>query len=330
MARQWELLKLLPAKPTGKSAAQLHRELNDAGYTVSKRTVERDLRDLSSIFALQTQEGSPAGWFLGPNAASALQSLTLGEALTMRLVEQSVRPLLPSFMRSLLEPRFDAAKQKLAAMADGDNAARWIDKVASVYPELTQQGPSICPELLETVQSALFNDTQLSCCYYSAHKNQTSELVLNPLGLVQRSHTTYLIATAEPFADIRQFVLHRFQAAQNLDTPLQKPDGFTLEKYIAGGAMQFGLRDKIQMEAWVSHDLARLIEETPIASDMQLHKQEDGAKLTATLNDSWELRWWILSQAGSIRVDKPLTLKAAIAQNLREALALHDAEEVAV
>ena len=46
LARQWELLKLLPTRTEGKTAKQLAEGLIEAGYEISKRQVERDLLDL--------------------------------------------------------------------------------------------------------------------------------------------------------------------------------------------------------------------------------------------------------------------------------------------
>ena len=47
LARQWELLKMLPAKRPGITTIDLTMKLDMAGYRVSKRTVERDLNTLS-------------------------------------------------------------------------------------------------------------------------------------------------------------------------------------------------------------------------------------------------------------------------------------------
>jgi predicted DNA-binding transcriptional regulator YafY len=52
LARQWELLSRLPPKGPGKTATELTQELNEAGFKVSKRTVERDLGDLLEAFPL--------------------------------------------------------------------------------------------------------------------------------------------------------------------------------------------------------------------------------------------------------------------------------------
>ena len=324
LTRQWELLKLLPAKAPGTTAAELQKLLSDAGYCTSKRTVERDLVELSRLFPLQCNDkGTPFGWHWTPGKSAELPGISLGEALTLRLVEGSLRPLIPTFMLKTLEPRFNLARQKLDAMSEENPSARWLDKVASVQPELSLQAPAIEAELLETVQQALLKDRQLDCRYYAAHKNQTHSLTLNPLGLVQRGHTSYLIATAEPFADIRQFVLHRFEEAGLLDSPCNGPEGFELQRYIADGAMQFGTQTRIRLRAWVSEGLARLIRETPIAADMQLIPTQDGATLTATLNDSWELKWWLLSHAGSIQVHEPQELRDEIVRRLQLALEQH-------
>lgn len=324
LTRQWELLKLLPSKAPGFTAAQLQVALADAGYKTSKRTIERDLIELSRLFPLHCNDkGTPFGWYWTPGQSAELPGISLSEALTLRLVEGSIRPLIPAFMLKTLEPRFNLARQKLAALSDDNNSARWLDKVGSVQPEMAQLPPEIKSEQLEVIQQALLNEQQLSCSYYSAHRNQTSQLTLNPLALVQRGHTTYLIATAEPFDDIRQFVLHRFADSQQLTSPCIKPEGFNLSRYIDSGAMQFGNLATINFHAWITDGLARLIRETPIASDMQLREQDGGFDLTATVNDSWELRWWVLSHAGSIVVHAPQALRDEITERLERGAKMH-------
>ena len=88
--------------------------------------------------------------------------------------------------------------------------------------------------------------------------------------------------------------------------------------------MQFGVPQAIQLHAWVDPALAKRLHETPLSEDMTLIAEPDGARLTATVNDSWELKWWLLSQAGAIRVDAPTTLRQALIDSQRQSLALHD------
>lgn len=326
IARQWQLLKLLPNRHPGLTSTQLQEALADTGHETSKRTVERDLIELSALFPLQCNDkGKPYGWYWQVGRNLALPGISLGEAMTLQLVEDSIRPLIPAQMFKSLEPRFNEARQKLKALADTNETAQWMDKVASVQPSLNLLVPDIDPEVLEQVQHALLDDRQIQVRYYSVHKDQTSELQLNPLGLVQRGQISYLVATAVGFSDVRLYVLHRIQSLQPLATASQKPAGFELAAYIDSGALQFGIPQQINLLAWVDDNLARRLMETPLSNDMQLTAlAEGGAELCATVNDSWELMWWLLSHAGSIKVRAPESLRSNMLEKLRQSLALHD------
>ena len=54
-----------------------------------------------------------------------------------------------------------------------------------------------------------------------------------------------------------------------------------------------------------------------------------GATVEATVNDSWELRWWLLSQAGSIRVQAPAELREVLIERLKQSLLLHETDQAA-
>lgn len=59
---------------------------------------------------------------------------------------------------------------------------------------------------------------------------------------------------------------------------------------------------------------------------MQLTPQAGGgAALVATVDDNRALMGWLLSQAGSIRIQAP-QLRAAMIEQLRQSLALHEGE----
>ena len=281
---------------------------------------------LSRLFPLQCNDkGTPYGWYWTPGAAAELPGMTVSEALTLRMVEDSLRPLLPNHLLKSLEPRFTQAHQKLQALASQVPAARWLDKIASVPPELTLLAPEIDEELLEEVQQALLDDDQLRCSYFSAHSNKLRELVLNPLALIQRGNITYLAATSEPYEDVRLYAAHRFQRVEILETPCRRPESFSLNAYINSGALQFANPGAapITLQAWIGEELTRRLRETPLSSDMQLEPLEDGHRLSATVQDSWQLRWWLLSQAGDIAVQQPVELREALISRLKAGLAVH-------
>jgi predicted DNA-binding transcriptional regulator YafY len=324
LSRQWELLKILPSRTRGKTANQLCAELGELGYKISKRTVERDLQELSQVFPLQCDDkGAPYVWSWTPGASSELPGVTLSEAMTLQMVESGMRPLLPSGILKSLEPRFTQARKKLDALSEKVPAARWIDKIATVPPELNLIAPEINDELLELIQQALLADQQITATYFAAHTNKIRNFVLNPLALILRGNITYLAATVEPYTDVRLFAVHRFKQVEPLVTPCNRPADFDLKSYIDSGAMQFSQGEMIQLRARINSDLVKLLSETPISTDMQIKSVGEGHELTASVLDSWQLHWWVLSQADGIEVLEPHKLRAEIGRKLQTANALY-------
>ncbi|MDZ3994732.1 WYL domain-containing protein [Pseudomonas sp. Teo4] len=74
LSRQWALLRQLPSRSPGTTSAELVWRLRDVGFNVSKRTVERDLNELSLIFPLERNDKSiPFGWHWSANVAGELR-----------------------------------------------------------------------------------------------------------------------------------------------------------------------------------------------------------------------------------------------------------------
>lgn len=74
LSRQWALLRQLPSRSPGITSAELVWRLRDVGFSVSKRTIERDLNELSLIFPLERNDKSiPYGWHWSATAVGELR-----------------------------------------------------------------------------------------------------------------------------------------------------------------------------------------------------------------------------------------------------------------
>ena len=56
--RQWTMLRLIPRHPRKISATDLTERLNELGYAINKRTVERDLKMFEELFGLVVDDRS--------------------------------------------------------------------------------------------------------------------------------------------------------------------------------------------------------------------------------------------------------------------------------
>ncbi len=321
LARLWELLKCLSKSGTGKSAQQLSQDLQVRGFSVSKRQVERDLHDLSASFSLHCNKaGTPYGWRWANGAHTELAGMDVAEALSLHLAESAVRPLLPQSMLKTLEAKFQQARAKLQELSSTNPLCHWQDKVRSIPAQLHRELPEVDTAVASTIHEGLLYDEQLDVEYTGLGATAATPLRLHPLALIQRGPLTYLAATAWEYEDIRLYALHRITAAQRTYTACNRPAEGQLDAWLQNGAAQFGNQQTMQLRLKLSEDLLRLVAESPLSTD-QVMEQDT---IHATVQDSWELRWWILSQGAGIEVLEPMALREEIAQSLRDACKRYD------
>lgn len=328
LLRQWELLKLIPTHGNGITSADMTLALNERGFQIEKRQVERDLDQVSEAFPIEKNDDKkPYLWKWYKGASIDLPGLTVTDALSMQLVEETIRPLLPVSMLQGLETRFMQAEKQLALLSKDNRKAKWASKVRVVSPTLPLLPPVVDVKVLEVVQDALLADLQVDVEYVNRER-VSKQLRLHPLAMVSRGSLTYLIATAANLEETRLFAVHRIRQAMRTNEPAKRPVNFDLDEYIQTGGMQFGNGKAFRLVAWIRDDLARVLEETPISKDQKLITEDDKVKLTATVVDSWQLSWWIMSYGDNIEVVSPVAYRRRIAELLSNAAAQYANDEL--
>ena len=332
IARQWEMLKMLPTRGAGMTAKAIKEELVDAGFKVSLHQVQKDLSGLMGIFPIKyiTHENDKAWyWLWSEGKWLNLPGLTVSEAVSLSLVEKTMKPLLPGSILKPLQPKFQQAAEKLKAVELLNNQAQLARKVRVVPQTLQRLAPAIDAKVLDEVQSALAANEQVEVRYRSMGKpTAAAERLplrrLHPLGLIQRGVVIYLAATEGTHTDVRTYALHRMRSALRTYENANRPSGFDLDVYIKSNAPLFGGGKPIVLKARVSEELARILDETPLSAKQVLTppKSRSGrVLLEAEVQDSWQLRWWVLSQGEKIEVIAPISLRKDVANTLSVAAA---------
>lgn len=145
--RYFEMLRFIPKGEPGISTPDLLKKLQDKGYKIDIRTVQRDLIKLSasgSLFPFTSSEDTkPLSWFW-PKDAPRLQLplMTADEALTFKLVETFLESLLPPSIKLHMADYFQLADNTLKASP----LACWIDKV-----RIIPNGLSLLPAEINSV-----------------------------------------------------------------------------------------------------------------------------------------------------------------------------------
>lgn len=323
LERLWDLLEVLPNAPPGRTAEELTQELKDSGCQISKRTVERDLANMSGRLGVDHDDGRPQRWYkCNPNALQTL-GMTTSTALTLRLMDRYVSHILPEALTDEFKALFEKASNKLESIREQNRLTQWVDKVAVEPPTLPTLPAKVAPEVVKVIQESLLSEEQVEIVYQKSLEVAPKEHVLNPLGLVQVGPITYLVATLSEADKPLTFAMHRIIHATRPYTPLTKPSGFSLDAFVAEGGVQFGSKEIISLKMWVSPVLGRSLGETPLSKDQKMQPVSDGFILTATLPNTWRLNWWILSKTCDVEVIGPDLLRGEIAGRLTRAAALY-------
>ena len=326
LLRQWHMLRHIPRYPLKITARDLKDKLDLDGFNITKRTVERDLLELSSTFPLALDDREkPYGWSWQKDAPSFdLPGIGNNEALAMVMVEQHLSNLLPATTIDVLKPYFKSAHQHLTATLKAHDVRSWLNKVRTVQPNQTLLAPKIKADLQRTVSEALLTDKQLKIKYRRRGESKLVEYRIHPLALIQRGGLIYLYVRINDYDDIKILALHRIESALVLDESTQYPDDFDIDREIAKGRLDFGTGETITLTAKFTAKAGEHLFETPLSLNQMVEVQIDGGLLvTVDVADTPQLLWWLLAFGAGVEVLAPWSLREKIASALKEAAGIY-------
>ena len=321
LLRQWEMLKLIP-RERKTTVKELQNKLEGLGYSVNRRTLERDLDRLSIPFAIEADTRSkPYGWRYALNMHPAnIPGLTSSEALTMVLLETYLKTLLPVAIADNLASHFSAARHALSVEHSDSKLQSWLKKVKVLSPGQHLLAPTIDPSIQRTVYNALMQDYQLEMDYLAANSTEANHYgSVHLQGLVQYGSVIYLVVTINDHTDLRLLVLHRIQNVTLKEQALRSLENFDLQTYIDQGGFGFGETSQaIKLVAIFKNGVGHHLIDTPLDKDQQIERLDPQTlKITAEVLDTPQLIRWLNSFGADIEVLAPESLREIMADRHR-------------
>ncbi|MEA5444599.1 WYL domain-containing protein [Gammaproteobacteria bacterium AB-CW1] len=322
--RYVRMLEQVARWPRRVSCRELREKLAAEGFDVSKRTVERDLDKLSRWFPIVSDGASPQGWSWSREARGfELPAMSPATALAFLLLNEFSRPLLPNNMQSFLDEHLTRAREILEQTEKNQpGMSHWSELVAVVPRSQLLLPPKGDAEAIRTAYDALLEGCLFEAEYRAASRDlEPKTYRINPLGLILRDNVLYLACTLFNYEDIRLLALHRLGKARLLDEPGWSPKDFQLREYVASGAVDVLEGPEIELVADFERDAARHLSESPLSEDQQLEERgEDITRVTATVRNTRQLRWWLHGFGAAVEVIAPTELREEMAANARALL----------
>lgn len=329
-----QLLENIPEQPasitSNELADLLERIARTRGETLPQprsllRTVQRALLRLSRMPGLICEESKPNRWSWQPGRKrQSLLRLDPATALAFALLEQHLDKLIPEPHRSELAPLFAKADETLRARLD-TRAARWKARTATATSAFALPPPSVKPEVLHAIQTALMERNQLLLDYRKPGADAPRRHRLHPQGLVLCDGVFHLIAVVDGYETPIQFVLHRTEHAETTTRPSRDIPGFDAAHYVGmQGGLQFLTGKTIRLRLRISSYLATMLRERPLAQNQTITRiDENWHQLTTTVPEAEQMEWWLASWGDHCEVLAPKRLRSRMIERLDAARALY-------
>jgi predicted DNA-binding transcriptional regulator YafY len=318
--RQLKLLEYLPRQPRKVSPQDIKESLMQSGFEVSIRTVQRDLKTLSAILPLISDErDKPYGWSWHKDATGLNPAMDPIEALTFSLAEEYLEPIMPGKSFKRMKVFFERANNVLKEM-DKSSIKKWRDNVRVIPQWQTLMAPSINDKAEAAIYEALLKGQQLEVKYLKRGEVKAGKRTINPLGIVLQGVVHRLICTmAEDPESPRHLPIHRFKSAEWNGKNALPPKGFNLDSFIESQNIGFLISKKpLNLEAIFEPMAGFHLTETPISKNQMLKQLEDGRyMLKAKLPDTSQLRWWLLGFGSQVEVVRPVSLRQEFKQTAK-------------
>jgi predicted DNA-binding transcriptional regulator YafY len=310
------MLSMIPREPLSIPTEKLYEKINEQGYPVSLRTVQRDLKEYNNVPFLKIrfkkeEEIKDRLWYIERDADMFnIPRMSNLSALSFNLIEKFLQTKLPIAIQDQLKPFFSSARNRLNLLGSS-SWVNWSEKI-----RILPRGHRLIPaevkhEAIDVIFDALWREKQFEAYYTKRGESKEVEYRVHPLGLVFREEAVYLICTLWDYDDVVQLALHRFQTVSPLNIDSCIPKGFHLDDYISDKNFSYLENvDEIKLKILLDAGAAIHLHESQLSEDQHLEEQPDGKiVLEATIKDTSELRWWLLGFGEYVEVLEPRYLR---------------------
>ncbi|AND39639.1 helix-turn-helix transcriptional regulator [Cytobacillus oceanisediminis] len=279
---------------------------------VTERTIHRDMEALSAAgIPVLAERGKFGGWKLLEKYRTNLTGLKADEIKTLLLS--------PSFEHLAdlgISEEWKEARQKLLAAIpaplkkDVKDISNRIHIDTSTWRQTPREMKSF-----GIVQQAVWEEKKLQIQYEKAGK-QTSDRIVDPLGLVAKGNTWYLIAASDE--KIKSYRVSRILDAELINENFSRPNDFDLSGYWQESKQKFiSSLPRFEVEVEMSPSIIQRINFTGrFVQVMHMDSPKDDGWISASLcfDTEQEAREYILGFGDQIKIVSPVSLRKSVGE----------------
>ncbi len=152
------------------------------------------------------------------------------------------------------------------------------------------------------------------------------EWTLHPVGLIHRGPVTYLVCTLGEHGNTLQLPLHRFLWAKPSTFDARPPAPTAMQEAKAMVASGFINRGPVRLVMEMDAAAATHLQEARLSADQAIEpsETEDWVVVSATVDDTDQLRWWLRGYGDQVEILEPADLREWMAASLADAASYYE------
>ncbi len=308
--RQLHMLLILSESKQGYTIQELHRSMRKLGIDVSKKTIERDIDDISRLFYIYEENVDGEILYKAKKLKIENITFTISELISLYFLQQVVK----SYRNVDVGKNAGDLIQKILAQAPAINQS-YIDSISDLFvvdPSNILQEKYIDGDQIQIVRESIEKGIKLKLEYFSFSNNESTTRIIEPYTLEIREGCYHLIGFCNLRNEIRDFRISRIRKLEMLDESFERPENF-YEEYSKKRFDKMTSDEQITLKIIFEGQVARYIKEyeshkadkiTDLSKDRILFEK----KTTYTP----DILPWVLRFGADAEVIEPETLRFEI------------------
>jgi predicted DNA-binding transcriptional regulator YafY len=305
--RQFHILGILSESKKGYTIQELHQSMQKLGIDVSKKTIKRDVDDVSRLFFVYEEELNGETRYRAKKLNIDNIAFTIPELISLYFLQQVIKP----YQRLDVGKTANALIKRVIEQVPPINQS-YIDFVSELFivsPTEVTYEKYIDENHIQTSREAIEKKYKLKIEYSSFSNNELTSRIIEPYILEIREGCYHLIGLCNLRNEVRDFRVSRIKKLEITDETFERPDNF-YEQYIQNRFEKMTGDEEVTLKIVFEGQAAKYIREYESSrADEIIDLDDDRLLFEKKTTYTPDILQWVLRFGADAEVIEPEALK---------------------
>ncbi len=308
--RQIYILSLLSENPRGYTLEEIRERLEKWDIVVTKRTIGRDIDELSVEYAIGEEERGGKNYFFADKYTLKNVDLTIGDLVSFAFAKEILREY----------EHLEMGKQAISFVDKIVEGSAVLNKLQfeemcghfKQVGALSAKSDVVDVKIEKAIQKAVDDKSKVEIEYYSFSSNESTKRVIHPYKMLLLDSYLNVEAFCELRGEVRNFRLARIQKVNVLDQHFEEVKDSTREAFL-----KLSGKETEEMELLFMGESIRYVKEYEAFRAKQIKETKEGLYFYQNTAIAPDVIRWIRGFGPEVQVIKPKWLSEKLKEEAR-------------